>query len=310
MVHPFERVLSDNETDKPDAPQTSRRALLKLAAGGAVAAAAGQVAAQAVTTMAIGEEGGNKKPIVGRVPGKSGDFSAYSRNVLEFRTALRAGDIETAASKLTELESASKTVKSPRHPYKQMAASCRRGLDAALTAKLKRADKDLADKKLVPAIKAYRVISRIDGFKQQDSAKSKLADAAKLDGYAEALDEVKAQELYDTAAGMKKNSDKLAVYQQTAKEYGKTPTGKKAAKQAKTLAAKMKRDEAAAGEMLKTARKSKASDRARLLKSIVNKYPDTPSGEIAARMLPKKPPRPIPPRNGPVATTMAIGEEG
>jgi len=323
MVHPFERILSGQEIDKPDAPQTSRRLVLKLAAGGAVAVAAAQAFAQQMTTLALGEEGGRgKRPpvkstrrrgeeggggaIIG-APGQRGQIAAYCR---AFRTALKTGDVETAADNFKKLENAVKSSK-PKNPYKNLVAGYRKQLDTALTGKLNRADKDLAAKKTVPAIKAYRAISRIDGFKQQDQAKAKLTEAARLDGHDEALSEVQAQELYDTAA-KGKDPDKLAIYEQVAKEYDKTPTGKKAARQAKLLAERLKRNDTAAAGLLKKARKAKGSTQVRLLQTIVRRYPDTPSGKIAAEMLPRKIPRPQPPRNlgRPIATTMAIGEEG
>jgi len=175
------------------------------------------------------------------------------------------------------------------------------------------ADKNLKAKKLVPAVKSYRAVSRINGFKQQDLAKAKLDQAAKLDGYDTALKEVQAQELYDTAARAK-DHDKLKIYEQVAKEYGDTPTGKKAAQQARVLAAVIKRNEAAAAGLLKKARKAKGSRRTRMLRAIVMKYRDTPSGKTAAEMLKKAPPverrRPGRPPGGPIATTLAIGEEG
>ena len=324
MVHPFERILSGHETDKPDTPQPSRRLVLKLAAGGAVAAVTAQAFAQNATTLAIGEEGGRgKRPpvrttravgeeggggaIVGPMPGKQGQITTHIRG---FRTALKTGDVETAADHFKKLENATKSSK-PKNPYARLVTGYRKQLDTALTGKLTRANKDLTAKKPVPAIKAYRAISRVDGFKQQDQAKAKLTEAAKLDGYEEALSEVQAQELYDTAAKAKvKNPDKLAIYEQVAKEYGQTPTGKKAAKQAKPLAERLKRNEAAAAGLLEKARKAKGSTQARMLQTIVSRYPDTPSGKIAAQMLPKKAPRPRPPGRGPIATTMAIGEEG
>ena len=303
MVHPFERILSGQETDTPDAPHASRRLVLKLAAGGAVAAVTAQALGE-IRTLALHESGGR---LTRPLPGPQGRIATHCR---DFRTALKAGDVETAADHFKKLENATKSSK-PKNPYKNLVAGYRRQLDTALAGKLKRADKDLAAKKPVPAIKAYRAISRIDGFKQQDQAKAKLAEAAKLDGYDEALSEVQAQELHDTAAKAK-NPDKLAIYEQVAKEYGQTPTGKKAAKQAKVLSERLKRDEAAAAELLKKARKAKGPTQARLLQTIAGRYPDTPSGKIAAEMLPKKAPRPRPPRNGggPIATTMAIGEEG
>ncbi|MDP6636290.1 MAG: hypothetical protein QGG42_15425 [Phycisphaerae bacterium] len=325
MVHPFEKILSDHETDKSDEPRPSRRVVLKLAAGGALAAVAAQASGQIATTMALGEEGGKGKrpgrPVattraVGEeggnkgiiaLPGQRGQISTHSRN---FRTSLKSGNVEAAAGSLKKLENATKSAKG-KNPYKRLVAGYRKQLDAALTAKLKRADRDLAAKKPIPAIKAYRAVSRIEGFKQQDQAKSKLAEAAKLEGHAEALSEVQAQELYDTA-DKAKNCDKLAIYEQTAKEYDKTPTGKKASKQAKTLAARLKRDETAAAGMLAKARKAKGSTQVRMLQVIASRYPDTSSGKIAIQMLPKKTPRPMPPRDlgRPIATTMAIGEEG
>ena len=306
MVHPFERILSGQDAGKPDPSRPSRRYVLKLAAGGVVAAVAAQALGQTVTTLAIGEEGG-KGSIIGPTPGKREQTATYCRC---FRNALNTGDVETAADNLKKLENATKSSK-PQNPYRNLVAGYRRQLDAALTGKLKRADRDLAAKKPVPAIKAYRAVSRIDGFKQQDQAKAKLAGAAKIDGHAEAMAEVQAQELYDTAA-QAKDPNKLAIYEQVAKEYDKTPTGKKAAKQTKLLAERLKRDEAAAAGLLKRARKAKGPAQVRLLQTIVSRYPDTPSGKIATEMLPRKTPRPLPPRKGgrPIATTMAIGEEG
>jgi hypothetical protein len=301
MVHPFERIVSGDETDTP---KPSRRRVLKLAAGGAVAVVAAQALGQVVTTLAIGEEGGNRGIIA--LPGQRGQIATLSRN---FRTAVKLGDVEKAAGELKKIEAASKASK-PKNRYKSLVANYRKQLDAALTGKLRRADKDLADKKLVPAVKAYRAVSRIDGFKQQAQAKAKLTEAAKLDGHADALSEVQAQELYDTAAKAK-DRDKVAIYQQVAKDYDKTPTGKKAAKQAKDLAARLKRDETAAGGLLEKARKAKGATQVRMLQTIVSRYPDSPSGKIAAKMLPAKPIVPRPPRRGgPIATTMAIGEEG
>ena len=306
MVHPFERVLSGQETYKTDTPQPNRRRVLKLAAGGAVATVTAQALGQTVTTLAIGEEGGNRG-IIGRMPGQMGQITTCSRN---FRAALKAGDVEMAAGNFRKIENASKSSK-PKNRYKTLVANYRKQLDTALTGKLKRADKDLAGKKLVEAVKAYRAVSRIDGFKQQVQAKTKLTSVAKLDGHEEALSEVQAQELYDTAAKAK-TCDKLAIYEQVAKEYDKTPTGKKAAKQAKELSMRLKRDETAASELLDKARKANGSAQVRMLQTIVRRYPDTPSGKIAEKMLPTKPPRPQPPRNGGglIATTMAIGEEG
>ena len=306
MVHPFERILSGQDTDKPDAAQPSRRLVLKLTAGGVVAAVTAQALAQGPTTLALGEEGG-RPPIMGPITGRQGQIVTYIR---AFRTALKAGDVETAADNFKKIENAAESTK-PRNPYKTLVANSRKELDTALTGKLNRADKDLADKKLVPAIKAYRAVWRIDGFKQQDRAKAKLTEAARLDGYDEAISEVQAQELYDTAAKAK-NPDKLAIYEQVAKEYEKTPTGKKAATQAKELSMRLKRDETAAAELLEKARKAKGAMQAGMLQTIVSRYPDTPSGKIAAEMLPPKAPRPQPPRNGGglIATTMAIGEEG
>jgi len=325
MVHPFEEILSGCDSEELDAPKASRRRVLKIAAGGVVAAVAAQATGQVATTLAIGEEGGRVRPpkrpiattkaigeeggnpgIIG-VPGKAAQISKYMR---DFRVALKAGDVETAADNLKKLEDATKSAKG-RNPYKRLVEGYRKQLDAALTGKLKRADKDLASKKLVPAIKAYRAVSRVNGFKQQDQAKSKLTEVAKLDGYAEALSEVEAQELYDTAAKTKKNCDKLAIYQQVAKDYEKTPTGKKAAKQAGELDKRLKSDETKAAGLLTKARKAKGSTQVRMLQGIVARYPDTESGKIAAQMLPKKAPRPKLPRpGGPIATTMAIGEEG
>ena len=322
MVHPFERILSGHETDKPPPRQPSRRLVLKLAAGGAVAAVTAQAFAQNATTLALGEEGGRgERPpvattkrlgeeggggaIIGPLPGSRAQIPAYCRN---FRTALKAGDVETAADNFKKLENATKSSK-PKNPYKTLVTGYRKQLDTALTGKLNRADKDLAAKKPVPAIKAYRAISRVDGFKQQDQAKAKITEAAKLDGHDEALSEVQAQELYDTAAKAK-DPDKLAIYEQVAREYDKTPTGKKAAGQAKLLAERLKRNEAAAAELLKKARKATGSTQARMLQTIVSRYPDTPSGKIAAEMLPKKAPRPRPPGRGTIVTTMVIGEEG
>jgi hypothetical protein len=301
MVHPFDRIVTDNETEKP-----SRRSVLKLVAGGVVAVAASKVVAQGMTTMAIGEEGG--KPVIVGPVGSQKQMYTYSR---DFRTALKTGDVETAASNFKKIETAAKTAK-PKGRYKGLVVNYRKRLDAALTSKLKRADADLAAKKLVPSIKAYRAISRVEGFKQQTLAKGKLTEAAKLDGYKDAFSEVQAQELYDTATNAKKN-DQLAIYQQVAQDYPKTPTGKKSATQAKELAGRIKRDETAATTLLEKARKAKGTTQVRMLQTIVSKYPETESGKIAAQMLPKKPPVRLPKiggGGGPVATTMAIGEEG
>jgi hypothetical protein len=272
-----------------------------------VAIAASKVVARGVATLAIGEDGG--KTVIVRPPvGRGGNISTYYRN---FRTNVRAGDIEAAAVNFKKIETAAKTAK-PKGRYKGLVVNYRKMLDAALTSKLKRADADLAAKKLVPSIKAYRTISRIEGFKQQTLAKGKLTAAAKLDGYKDAFSEVQAQELYDTAANAKKN-DQLAIYQQVAQDYPKTPTGKKSATQAKELAGRIKRDETAATTLLEKARKAKGSTQVRMLQTIVSKYPETESGKIASQMLPKRPPVRLPKiggGGGPVATTMAIGEEG
>ena len=245
MVHPFDRILSGSETGKSDTPRPNRRGVLKLAAGSAVAALAAQASGQVMTTMALGEEGGNggnrgKRPIIA-LPGQLGKIAEHSRS---FRTSLRAGDVENAADSFQKIEVAAKSAK-PKTRYKSLVANYRRQLDAALTGKLKRADKDLSAGKHVPAVKAYRAVSRVHGFKQQDQAKGKLTAAAKLAGYEETLSEVKAQELYDTGAKAK-NCDKLSIYQQTARDYEKTPTGKKAAKQAKDLEKQGKAEEAKA----------------------------------------------------------------
>ena len=310
MVHPFERILSGGEAEKPSTPHASRRRVLKLAGGGAVAAVAARALGE-ITTYALGEEGGmppvSDRDLIGPFPAPRELIAKYSRS---FRIALNVGDVQTAAENFKKLENATKFSKSGS-AHKNLVTGYRKQLEAALTARLKRADKDLADGKPVAAIKAYRMISRIDGFKQQDLAKSKLTKAAKLDGCDEALSEVQAQELYDTAAKAKA-PDKLAIYEQVSKEYGSTPTGKKAAKQAKTLAGRLKRDEAVTSGLLEKARKAKGPAQRRALQTIVSRYPDTPSGKIAAEMLGARAPRPLPPRNGgpPVATTLAIGEEG
>ncbi|MBT3202152.1 MAG: hypothetical protein HN350_19795 [Phycisphaerales bacterium] len=313
MVHPFERIIPSDETEKP-----SRRNVLKIAACGAVAAVAAKATGQVATTMAIGEEGGQpgrpiattraigeeggKGPVIVR-PGHQGKLLTHYRN---FQTALRAGDVETAGQEFTKMETAAKSEKKNSR-YKRLVSNSRKQLDTALTTRLKHADANLKAKKLVPAIKTYRAISRIEGFKQQALAKGKLTEAAKLDGHAEALSEVQAQELYDTAAKAK-NCDKVAIYEQTARDYPKTPTGKKAARQAKALSARLKREEAASAAMLKKARKAKGSSQVKMLQAIVRQYPDTTSGKLAREMLPKAP-RPRP-GGGMIATTMAIGEEG
>jgi hypothetical protein len=300
MVHPFEKILSDQETNTSDISHPSRRHMLKLAAGGAVAAVAGQAFGQNMTTMAIGEEGG--KPVNRPVP-----VPGIVTHIRNFRAALRTGDLETAAECLAKLEKATESPKS-KNPYKALVAGCRKQLGSALTAKLKRADRDLANKKLVPAIKGYRLVSRVDGFAQQDQARGKLTEAEKLDGYKDTLSEVQAQELYDTAAKTK-DRDKLAIYEQVAKKYPQTPTGKQAARQAKSLSERCKRDDAAAEKLLEKARKANGSAQERMLKTVVRRYPDTPAGKIAAKMLPKDT-KPVKPPNPPRVTTLALGEEG
>jgi len=325
MVHPFENILSGCESNESETSKPSRRRVLGLAVGGVVAAATGRVRGQIATTMAIGEEGGRGRPklpvattkavgeeggIGGKVilPGQlSNNIAALSRN---FRVALRAGDVETAADNLQKIEVAAEAAK-PKNRYKTLVANFRKQLSAGLTGKLKRADKDLGDKKLVPAIKAYRAVSRVQGFKQADDAKSKLVETEKLDGHADALAEVKAQELYDTAAKAKK-CDKLTIYKQVARDHGKTATGKKAAKRAKDLEVHLARDEAAAAKLFARAKKAKGSTKTRMLRTIVARYPDTESGKSAALMLPKNPVRIKPPNagGGPIATTLAFGEEG
>ncbi len=325
MVHPFDKILTGGETDESDDRRTNRRGVLKLAAGGVAAALAAKASGQIATTMAIGEEGGRGRPkppaitttkAVGEeggnpggivLPGKLAEISTLSR---DFRISLRDGDVETAADKFKRIETAAESAK-PKTRYKTLVANYRKQLNAALTGKLKRADRDLAAKKLVPAVKGYRAVSRVHGFKQQEEAKSKLAPTEKLDGYADALAEVKAQELYDTAAKAK-NCDKLSIYNQVARDHDKTPTGKKAAKQAKALEARMKRDEAAATKLLERAMKAKGSTKTRMLRSIMARYPETDAGKIAAKRLPKGPIQVLPPRRKgrPMPTTLAMGEEG
>jgi hypothetical protein len=323
MVHPFDKILTGGETGETDTRRTDRRRVLKLAAGGVVAALAGQASGQVATTLAIGEEGGRGRPkrppmattkAMGEeggnpggivLPGKLGEIAKHSR---EFRISLRAGDVEAAADSFQRIEVAAESAK-PKARYKSLVANYRKQLDAGLTSKLKRADRDLGAKKLIPAVKGYRAVSRVHGFKQQEQAKGKLVAAEKLDGYGDALAEVKAQELYDTAAKAK-NCDKLSIYKQVASEHGKTATGKKAAKQAKDLEARMERDETAAAGMLEKAKKAKGATKTRMLRTLVSRYPDTTSGKAAAEMLPKAPVRVRPPAGGPIMTTMAIGEEG
>jgi len=316
MVHPFEKILSAEDRERSDTPESSRRYFLKLAAGGAAVAVAGRALGE-ITTHAVGEEGGPimRPPVrTTRAVGEEGGGPANARKVgvlaRNFRNAMRAGDLETAGENLKKLEQVNAKAKGK---YNSMVAALRKHLEGKLAHMLAVANKNLKAGKLVPAIKSYRSISRINGFKQQDLAKAKLEDAAKLDGYDKALKEVQAQELYDTAAKAK-DCDKLGIYQQVAKEYGDTPTGKKAAKQARILAAVVKRNEAAAADMLEKARKQKGLRRNRMLRAIVMKYPDTPAGKTAAEMLKKapikKPIRPGRPGGGPIATTLALGEEG
>ncbi|MCP4379802.1 MAG: hypothetical protein GY794_27005 [bacterium] len=304
MVHPFEKILSDQETNTSGVPQPSRRHMLKLAAGGAVAVVAGQAFGQVATTMALGEEGGVNRPMPMPTP-----VPGIVTHIRDFRVALRTGDLEKAAEYLAKIEKASES-RGSRNPYKALVAGCRKQLGSALTAKLKRADGDLAKKKLVPAIKGYRLVLRIDGFDQQDQAKAKLTDAEKLEGYKEALSEVQAQELYDTAAKLK-DREKLPIYEQIAKKYPQTPTGKKAAKQAKPLSERVKREDAEAEKLLEKARKANGSTQEKMLRDVVRRYPETPAGKIAAQMLPKdtKPVEPTPPDRTRI-TTMALGEEG
>jgi len=323
MVHPFERILSDEDCQKGDDQRSGRRCFLKLAAGGAVAAVAGRAFGEVASTLVLGEEGGRGKrppvrttravgeegggPGIIAVPGNARSVMVYSRN---FHNALRAGDVETAGENLKKIEQANVKAKGA---YKSLVASLKKLLERKLNTMLFMANKNLKAGKLVPAIKSCRAISRINGFKQQDAAKAKLEEVAKLEGYDAAFKEVQAQELYDTAAKAK-DCDKLKIYEQVAKEYGETPTGKKVAQQAKALAVRIKRNEAAAAELLKRARKAKGSARTRMLRTIVMKYRDTPSGKTAAEMLKKapvaKPIRPVRPGGGPIATTLAIGEEG
>lgn len=245
MVHPFEEVLSGEDRGKSDAPRRSRRHLLKLLVGGTAAGVAGltfhiqrqrlKPEFEEATTCALFEEGG---PVY-TDPRSVGELTR------DFQDALKVGDVRSAQWDFTSIMRANVRANGAN---KSLVASLRIQFKDKLANMLAEADRNLRARKLVPAIKSYRAISSTNGFKQQGLAKAGLEDAARLEGYDKALKEAQAQELYDVAAKLG-DSDKLQIYQQLAKVFGETPTGKKAARQARILDAAVKRNEAAAADL-------------------------------------------------------------
>ncbi len=259
MRHPFDGIIFPERDENPKA-NPSRRDVLRLAGsvGPAlvVAGLAGRAAGQQATTLAVGEEGGKRPPSRrttkaigeegGRVPpgrittmavGEEGGKVPPSRKTLfqkshqAFEATLKDCDIEGAAKHLRKLTSFARMKQ-----YKSKVADARKRLGEKLADVLVRADADLKEGKLVEAVKAYRALSRIGGFPEQNKARKKQLVAAKLDGYKQALREVLAQEKYDAADG-KTPKQRLAILLQVASLYPDTPTGKKAAEEAKKLAA-------------------------------------------------------------------------
>ena len=219
--------------------------MLKRAAAVGPALAVAQLAGAAeMTTLAIGEEGGKRKfpPRKGkpglpttRAIGEEGGrprpspkalFERYSQ---AFETALKAGDIEDAAKHWRRLTAFSRV-----KPFKPQVADARKRLGEKLAEVLKQADADLEADKLVEAVKAYRALSRIGGFPEQAKARKQQLAAAKRDGYKEALREVQAQELYDSACKADPKR-RPALLKRIATTYEDTPTGKKAAEELKRL---------------------------------------------------------------------------
>ncbi len=258
MRHPFDGIIQPETT-------SSRREMLKRAAAIGPALAVAALAKGAVRRKPTRRTGEN--------PGTWGPPLTPEQKFLGYQQAfegdLKRGDYEEAAKRLRELTSFARMKQ-----YKPKVADAKKRLGEKLTKVLTQADADLKDGKLVEAVKAYRALSRIGGFPEQIKARKKQLVAAKQKGYKEALREVLAQELYDTAC--KANTAKRpALLKQIAVRYKDTPTGKKVA------------------EELKRPPKKR---RVKLIPGMTTKAIGEEGGKG------RKPP--------PRATTLAIGEEG
>ena len=329
--------------------EPSRRELLKLAVaagpGLAIAGLASQALGQAATTLAIGEEGGKKPPpkattkAIGeeggkRPPprittkaigeeggGKPGNMATtmaigeegagrpkppnrakiFEEQQQAFDEALAAGRVERAADCLKKLNAIG-----TKPELRAKAVDAQKRLAAKLPEMLQQADADLKAGKLVEAVKAYRAVSRMRSFPEQPKALKKLEDAAGTDGYKEALREVSAQEKYDAVQDAPP-AQRPGMLRRIARDFKDTPTGKKAGDEIAQAEAESR--EAEAARLYEGAKKLPPASRQRVLKMIVSRYGDTPTGKTAAEELKQGAPAPGP-GGGPVMTTLAIGEEG
>jgi len=296
MRHPFDGIIEPGAEQETDLP---RRKVLRSAAvaGGAVVLGLNAAAlGQAATTLAVGEEGGAKAPPRkttrrmgeeggGRLPpgattkmvGEEGGKPPWldkgkiaAETVKKARKNVEEGKLAQAYEKL-QLAGRLK----PDETVKKDIAEVTGKLETASTEALAEADKHLKKDETVEAVRIYQTISKMKKLKAAAAADEKLAAASKRPDYAAAVKEVAAADQYRQIIPLQKRL------------------------------AKEKR------ESSKTLYRRRIAS---MLQSIVKKYPDTPTGKKSAKELadlkaldPKiDQPRP----ELPVATTMAIGEEG
>jgi hypothetical protein len=297
MRHPFDGIIEPGAEQEAELP---RRQVLRGAAvaGGAVVLGLNAaVLGQAATTMAVGEEGGAKAPPRkttkaigeeggGRFPRPStkmrGEEGGEGRPPMLDKQKLAADCVKKARKNLEEgklgqaydkLQLAAKL--KPDETVKKEIVEVTGKLETASTAALGEADKQLKKGEVVEAVRTYQAVSKMKKLKAASAADEKLAAAGKHPDYADAVKEIAASDQYKQVVPLQKRLEK--------EKSGR----------------------------LKTMYRQRIAS---VLKSIVKKYPATPTGKKSAKELadlkaldPKiDQPRP----ELPVATTMALGEEG
>lgn len=294
MKHPFDGIIEPGAEQEADLP---RRRVLRGAAvaGGAVvlglnAAALGQVA----TTLAVGEEGGAKVPprkttraigeegggrprpstkMVGEEGGKPPllDRRKLAADcVKKARKLLEEGKLRQAYDKLQLAEKLK-----PDETIQKDIAEVTGKLETASTDALAEADKQLKKDEIIEAVRTYQTVSKMKKLKAAAAADEKLAAAGKRPNYADAVKEIEASDRYKQVVPLQK---RLATEK--------------------------------SGRLKTMYRRRIAS----VLQSIVKQYPETPTGKKSAKeladlkALDPKIDEPVP--DLPIATTMALGEEG
>jgi len=232
------------------------------------------------TTKAMGEEGG------GRFPRPStkmrGEEGGEQRPSMRDKQKLAADSVKKARKLLEEgklrqaydkLQLAGKL--KPDEKVKKDIVEVTGKLETASTDALAEADKQLKKDEVIEAVRTYQTVSKMKKLKAAAAADEKLAAAGKHPDYADAVKEVAASDQYKQVGPWRKRLEKEK------------------------------------SDRLKTMYRRRIAS---VLQSIVKQYPDTPTGKKSVReladlkALDPKIDQPVP--TPPVATTMAIGEEG